>query len=149
MAFTTITIEGEVKGPHGEPVNGSVRAILSTTVTNGSTTVVPVTVTGRIQNGQLSMHLIANDDPDTLPKGSFYKFIVSSANIKPYEFTVRIKADTPEGKIDLSKLYEESGFIGAKVRPTMLASATTQEIVEALRTLELIEYAETQSGQSE
>jgi hypothetical protein len=142
MAFTNIEITGTFKGPSNEALTGRVTATLSTPIQNGTTSITPTKITGNVANGVLSMKLAANNDPATLPTGSFYTFRIELQRTEVREFTAIVEYNVAEGKVDISKLYESSGFIGKKVRPQISASPTIQELSEALVDLGLVEQVQ-------
>jgi hypothetical protein len=139
MAFTNVELTGTFKGANEEPLTGRVTATLSTSVQNGTLSIAPTKVVGNVVNGALSMHLVANNDLATLPVGSFYVFRVELQRTETREFKAIVQSNAPEGKVDISTLYESSGFIGAKVRPQISASPTLQELSEVLVVLGLAE----------
>lgn len=144
MAFTNITVTGTFEGSNGAPLNGHVTATLSTAIQNGTTTIAPLRVVGKVENGHLSMVLLANNDPETLPSGSYYTFRVELQGTSAYEFKAVVDHASPEAKVDITKLYESSGFVGvgSKLRPQISVSPTIQEVAEVLVILGLAEQVQ-------
>lgn len=139
MAFTNIEITGTFKGANKEGLNGRVIATLSTPIQNTDVSITPTRIVGAVTNGTLSMTLVANNDPATLPVGSFYTFRIELQRSEAREFKALVEYNVAEGKVDISKLYESSGFIGARIRPQLSVSPTLQELSEVLFDLGLAE----------
>lgn len=142
MAFTNIEITGTFNGANKEGLTGRVTATLSTPIQNADVSVSPSKIVGQVKNGALSMKLVANNDPATLPVGSFYIFRIELQRTEFREFKALVEFNSPEGKVDISKLYESSGFIGARIRPQISVSPTNQELAEVLVDLGLAEQVQ-------
>ena len=142
MAFTFIKLSETFETPEGAKRNGKITATLSRVIQNEEH-MIPVTpIKLTITNGVLAAasQLAANNDTGTLPEGTFYTFKVELSGAAPYEFNAVVPHEAAGGKISISKLYESSGTIGLKpgMRPTLSASASNNQITQALFELGLI-----------
>lgn len=142
MAFTPVEVTGTFKGANKEALAGRISATLSTPIQNADVSISPTKIVSNLVGGVLSMNLVANNDPATLPVGSFYTFRIELQRTESREFKALVEYNVPEGKVDISKLYEGSGFIGARVRPQISVSPTNQELAEALVVLGLAEQVQ-------
>lgn len=111
MSLTTVTITGTFENEDGTPAQGSVTAVLSEQIQNGTLIVEPVPILGRLNaEGKLvnqagaAFTLVANDDTGTEPKGSRYQFTVTLSNAPVRTFDAVVSHLAAGGKVDLSEL---------------------------------------------
>lgn len=111
--FTMITITGgPFLRPDGQPAQGAVTATLSEPMVNGSERIDPTPVAGILNaagmlcddSGELPFALEATTDPETLPVGAVYAFVLEldSAPIDP--FSAPLPHDAPGATVDLNTL---------------------------------------------
>jgi hypothetical protein len=112
MGFTAITVtHGPILNLDGSYGSGTVAFRLSTRITNGVQTytpVVPVHATVSPE-GMLSQVLPANNDPATLPAGSFYivTFFLNGSSgqtLSGDEYEITVPYNAPGGTVDLGTL---------------------------------------------
>src|SRR5208282_4143911 len=108
MSFTTITVEADFKRPNGEPSQGTVTALLSATMTNGTQQIDPTPIVGHLNGagelksaGGLPFTLEANDDTSTEPGGTYYTFTVELDESEPRSFANPVPHAAAGGKITL------------------------------------------------
>ncbi len=113
VSFTSITVTGSFERPNGEPAQGSVVAMLSTTIQNGTEIIDPTPVMGVLNSeGKLvaeslgPLPLAANDDAGTEPAGSTYRFVVELDNAPPRSFDAVVPHTASSGIVDISALEE-------------------------------------------
>jgi hypothetical protein len=98
MAFTPITITGTFTKPDGSAASGTVTAILSMPLENGTAQVTPTPIVGILDasgalkddSGLAPFVLEANDDTGTTPAGSTYEFLIEldSAPVRAFSAVV-------------------------------------------------------------
>ena len=83
MSFTAVTITGSFERADGTPEQGQITATCSHALRNGVESIEPDPIVGRLDDeGKLvnesngAFSLVANDDPATVPEGSWYSFVL-------------------------------------------------------------------------
>ena len=111
MAFTLITITSTNQTASEQAATGTITATLSQRIQNGVTIIDPTPITGQINaSGQLvntlgqAFQLVANDDPSTLPQGSYYTFTVQLDSAPVRAFNAIVSHTASGGTVDLSAL---------------------------------------------
>lgn len=111
MPFTLITITADDVAPDGQPANGSVTAILSGPMQNGTEVIPPAPIRGMLINGALfddsgeqPFQLEANDDTATTPTGRWYEFTIELDGAPLLTGSAQVPHAAPGATIDLSVL---------------------------------------------
>jgi hypothetical protein len=153
MAFTNCTITGTFHDANENPLNGTFEATPSGVMQNSGVTTSPKVVKAKITAGVLSVKLVANDDPGTLPNVGpssldggivFYTIKIQLGGAVLEEFTVFVRHEKAEW--DITELREKAGRVGIapSTRQPLTTRATNQEIVELLGNLGLCEVIQVQ-----
>jgi len=153
MAFTKCTITGTFKDPSGNLLNGTFEATPSGVMQNEGVTASPKTIKAKITAGVLSVELLANDDPGTLPLNGptsldgglvYYTLKITLGGSVEENFTVYVLHEKLEWNI--TELREKAGRVGIppSTRLPLTTRATNQEIVELLGFLGLCEVIQVQ-----
>ena len=101
--FTTATITHTFLNPDGSAATGSVQFTLEGRMTNGTTSVLPGSVSATLaSNGSFSQQLTANNDTGTLPQNAQWRVDIrlTSDSLETYFITV----PTGGGTVDLGTL---------------------------------------------
>jgi len=99
--FTQIVLTGSFQDASGLPKSGTLTFTLTQAMTNG-VTVTPEPIVATLVNGAFSIVLDANDDPETVPKGSQYGVTEQIAGSQPRDYFILIShAASP---VDISTL---------------------------------------------
>ena len=153
MAFTNCTITGTFKDPSGNLLNGTFEATPSGVMQNSGVRTSPKTIKAKITAGALSVKLVANNDPGTLPltgpssldgTTTFYTIKVMLGGVVQEQFTVFVLHEKEEW--DITELREKAGQVGIapSQRQPLTTRATNQQIVELLGNLGLCEVIQIQ-----
>lgn len=104
MAFTVRTITHTFTNADTTAASGTVTFDLTKRMTNGSTTIVPATVTGTLNDsGALSVSLTANDDAATAPIGAQWRVTFRILGSDQEQFYVTVPS-AGSGNVDLGSL---------------------------------------------
>lgn len=103
--LTTRTITHSFLNADGTTASGRVTFNLSSRITNGTTTVVPVEVAAQLDaSGAISVALVANDDAGTAPAGSTWRCTLRILGISEEESYAITVPSAGSGAIDLGTL---------------------------------------------
>jgi hypothetical protein len=115
MAFTSVTLTHTFVNANGTAASGSVRFMLNTRMTNGTTSIMPATeVTANLNGaGALSAVVAATDDTGTISVGgAFWHVIIAIAGAKTEEYDISVPHSAPGGTADLMTLIPSSAQVG-------------------------------------
>ncbi len=103
MSFSARTITHSFVNADGTPASGSVEFTLSERMTNGSTTMVPASITTNLDNsGNLSQSITCTDDEDTTPSDAKWRVDFRILGADPETFVIVVPSG--EGSVDLGSL---------------------------------------------
>ena len=103
MAFTEATVTHTFKNADGTASSGAIQFTLNKRITNGNETITPSAITANLDsNGKLSVKLVSNQDPATLPEDSQWRMDWRILGAEPETFTIIVP--TGGGTVELSKL---------------------------------------------
>lgn len=106
MSFSQTTITHTFTNADGTPASGIVEFVLSKRITNGSTTIIPASVSAPLDaTGHLSQTLTANDDPGTVPIDSQWRMDLRLQGADVETFWITVPAGT--GTVDLGSLLPQ------------------------------------------
>ena len=107
MAFSSCLITHQVNNADGSPGSGIIEFTLTQRVTNGSTTIVPASISSALSNtGGLSQSLYANNDAATIPQTSQWR--VDFRILGASEETFFITVPTNTATVDLGSLLPQN-----------------------------------------
>ena len=111
MSFTQTTVTHSVLNADQTPASGSIEFTLSKRVTNGSTTIVPASITANLNSsGQLSQALTSNVDAATVPVDSQWRVDFRILGAQQETFWVVIPVGP--GTVDLGSLLPQQPLGG-------------------------------------
>lgn len=117
MAFTLITITADEIAPNGQPASGTVTALLSQRMQNGTATIDPQPVNGMLVEGALmndsgeqAFQIAANNDTATTPASppASYQFVVMVDGAPIREFSAIVPYNAVGATIDLATLQDQA-----------------------------------------
>lgn len=111
MAFSTVSITHGFQNPDGSAASGTVEFTLEKRMTNGTTTVLPWSITATLSaTGTISQALVANNDSGTVPADATYRVDIRilGASQETYWITV----PTNGGSVDLGTLLPQQPLGG-------------------------------------
>lgn len=111
MSFSQATITHQFLNADGTPASGSITFWLTKAMTNGSTTMVPASITANLNgSGVLSQALTANADTGTVPTDAQWR--VDLRILGAEEVTYSIIVPTGGGSVDLGALLPGAQQVG-------------------------------------
>lgn len=106
MAFTQCTLSHEFTNPDGTPASGTIELTLSKRMTNGTSTIVPGSVTTTLNgSGQVSVSIASNSDDGTVPTDAQWRCDLRIAGAEPVTYWLTVPA---EASADLMALLSEA-----------------------------------------
>lgn len=111
MAFTSATVSHSVSNADLTAASGSIEFTLTKRMTNGTTTIVPASITANLSaSGQLSQLLTANNDAGTTPGDAMWRvdFRILGAQQETFFITV----PSGGGTVDLGTLLSQQPLGG-------------------------------------
>jgi hypothetical protein len=106
MSFTSCSLTHSFSNPDGTPASGTAEFTLTKRMTNGTTTIVPGSVTASLNGaGQLAQALAANSDPATLPPDAQWRMDLRIAGAEPAQYWLTVPA---QASADLMSLLTEA-----------------------------------------
>lgn len=113
MSFTTATITHTFINADGTAASGSVKFTLTGLMTNGTTTIVPSSLTANLNgSGVLSQTLTSNVDPGTVPSDPATQWRVDLDLMGAEQQTYTITVPTGGGTVDLGTLLPGNPQVG-------------------------------------
>ena len=111
MAFTQSTITHTFLNADQTPASGSVELTLTKRITNGSTTLVPASITANLNvSGQLSQSVTSNVDSATIPTDSQWRVDLRLLGAPVETFFVTVPVGP--GTVDLGSLLPQQPLGG-------------------------------------
>lgn len=111
MSFSTCLITHTFENADGTPASGTIEFTLSKRITNGTTTLVPASVTANLNSqGQLSQALTSNVDQGTVPTDSQWRVDFRILGASPETFFIVVP--TGGGSADLGSLLPQGPLGG-------------------------------------
>ena len=111
MAFGSCTVTHSFLNADKSPASGNIEFTLTQRITNGTTTLVPASITANLgSSGQLSQVLTPNNDTATIPQTSQWRvdFRVLGASEETFYITV----PTNTASVDLGSLLPQNPLGG-------------------------------------
>jgi hypothetical protein len=113
MSLTTTTVTHTFTNPDGSPCVGEVEFTLTKGITNGSSTIVPVSISADLDDsGDLSQNLISNLDTSTNPIDSYTRVDIRLAGLQTQTYFIQVPVGTtgtPYPTVDLGTLLPSDG----------------------------------------
>lgn len=111
MAFTTATVTHTFQNADNTPASGAIEFTLTKRITNGSTTLIPSSITASLSStGVLSQALTSNADTGTLPTDSQWRVDFRVLGAEQETFYITVPAGG--GTIDLGTLLSQQPLGG-------------------------------------
>lgn len=111
MAFSTATITHSFINADTTPASGSVRATLTKMMQNGTTSIVPASITANLNaSGVLSLVLTSNADAGTTPTDAQWRLDLDILGAENQEYFIVVP--TGGGSIDLGTLIPSVQQVG-------------------------------------
>lgn len=111
MAFTTQTITHKFENADGTAASGSIEFTLSGRMTNGTTTIIPASITANLDsNGNLSQALTSNSDAGTVPTDQQWRVDIRLLGASEEQFWITVPVGP--GTTDLGPLLSQSPLGG-------------------------------------
>jgi len=109
--FSAATITHTFENADGTPASGSVTFTLTGRMTNGTTTMVPASVTANLNaSGQMSQVLTSNVDPGTTPQDTQWRVDLRIQGAKEESFFIVVPSGG--GSVDLGSLLPGAQQVG-------------------------------------